>query len=81
MQRTQIYLTASEQTGLQQLAQARGVTLSAVIRAAIDEYLQTASHSDWQAQRLAAFGAWSQPASDLAALRGDERFGDWHDPA
>lgn len=80
MQRTQIYLTVSEQNGLQQLAKSRGSTVSAVIREAVDQYLQSATATDWQARRLAAFGLWSdQPAPDLDALRREERFGDWHD--
>lgn len=80
MQRTQIYLTDSEQNGLQQLAKSRGSTVSAVIREAVDQYLQSATTTDWQARRLAAFGLWSEhPAPDPGALRREERFGDWHD--
>lgn len=80
MQRTQIYLTDSEQDGLQQLARSRGSTVSAVIREAVDQYLQSASTADWQARRLAAFGLWAdRPTADLDALRQEERFGDWHD--
>lgn len=82
MQRTQIYLTELEQEGLQRLAQAQGATVSAVIRAAVDRYLQSAADADWRERRLAAFGLWSARSSaDLEALRGEERFGDWHDVA
>jgi hypothetical protein len=82
MQRTQIYLTEQEQEGLQRLAQIQGATVSAVIRAAVDQYLQSADQAAWREQRLAAFGLWShRPAPDLEALRGEERFGDWHDAA
>ncbi len=80
MQRTQIYLTDTEQSGLQQLAQARGSTVSAVIREAVDQYLQSATTSGWQARRLAAFGLWADHAApELDALRHEERFGGWHD--
>ena len=79
MQRTQIYLTELEQAGLQQLAQAKGATVSAVIREAVDLYLQSATDAAWQERRLAAFGLWSdRSATTLEALRGEERFGDWH---
>jgi post-segregation antitoxin (ccd killing protein) len=79
MQRTQIYLTETEQDGLQRMAKERGSTLSAVIREAVDQYLQNSQASDWQVRRLAAFGLWSElPEPDLDALRREERFGDWH---
>lgn len=82
MQRTQIYLTDVEQAGLQRLARARGETVSAVIREAVDRYLETANEADWQTRRLAAFAAWSaSPDPDLEAMRREERFGDWHDAA
>lgn len=82
MQRTQIYLTEQEQAGLQRLAQSQGATVSAVIRAAVDQYLQSANQATWREQRLAAFGIWSDhPGPDLDALRGEERFSDWHDAA
>lgn len=82
MRRTQIYLTDAEQEGLQRLAQGRGATVSAVIREALDQYLQVAADAAWQERRLAAFGIWREtPAPDLEALRGEERFGDWHDAA
>lgn len=81
MQRTQIYLTETEQAGLQDLARAQGTTLSALIRKAVDRYLSDVADSDWQARRLAAFGLWSgRRDPDLDQLRGEERFGDWHDP-
>jgi predicted transcriptional regulator len=80
MQRTQIFLTESEQDGLQRLAKSRGSTVSAVIRDAVDQYLHQAQTSDWQARRLAAFGLWAnRPAPELEALRAEERFGDWND--
>lgn len=82
MQRTQIYLTELEQEGLQRLAQAKGATVSAVIREAVDQYLESAADVAWRERRLAAFGLWSdRPALDLKVLRGEERFGDWHDAA
>jgi predicted transcriptional regulator len=80
MQRTQIFLTEAEQAGLQSLAKARGSTVSAVIREAVDQYLQGTRSADWRNRRLAAFGLWSdRPAPDLDALRREERFGDWND--
>ena len=82
MQRTQIYLTEDEQLGLQRLAASQGATLSAVIREAVDQYLQAATDAAWREQRLSAFGLWAdRSAPDLATLRGEERFGDWHDVA
>lgn len=80
MQRTQIYLTESEQAGLQRLAQARGATLSAVIREAVDQYLAGNQESDWRQQRLAAYGAWAD-RPEPESLRQEERFGDWRDAA
>lgn len=80
MQRTQIYLTQSEQAGLQALAQAQGTTVSALIRDAVDRYLEAATEPAWQTRRLAAFGLWAdRPADDLAPPRSEERFGDWQD--
>ena len=82
MQRTQIYLTELEQDGLQRLAHAKGATVSAVIREAVDLYLQSKVDAAWQERRLAAFGLWSdRPVTELDELRGEERFGDWHDAA
>lgn len=82
MQRTQIYLTDAEQTGLQRLASERGSTLSAVIRDAVDRYLETAAEADWRQRRAAAFGLWQdRDPADLEALRREERFGDWRDAA
>lgn len=79
MQRTQIYLTESEHQGLQRLAETRKSTLSAVIRDAVDRYLQASETTDWQARRLAALGLWADhPAPpDLDGLRREERFADW----
>lgn len=80
MQRTQIYLTQTEQAGLQALAQAQGTTVSALIREAVDRYLEGAAEPEWQARRLAAFGLWAdRPDEDLDRLRAEERFGDWRD--
>ena len=79
MQRTQIYLTDTEQQGLQRLAESRKSTMSAVIREAIDRYLESAGTADWQAQRMAALGLWADhPAPpDLNELRREERFPAW----
>ncbi|MCS6930547.1 MAG: ribbon-helix-helix domain-containing protein [Saprospiraceae bacterium] len=79
MERTQIYLTQAEQEGLRRLAARRGVTVSALIRAAVDQYLETAAESDWRERRLAAFGLWTgREAIDLERLRREERLADWH---
>jgi hypothetical protein len=53
--------------------------LSAVIRDAVDRYLQAPETNDWQARRLAALGLWADhPAPlDLDGLRREERFADW----
>jgi hypothetical protein len=79
MQRTQIYLTEAEQQGLLRLAETRKSTMSAVIREAVDRYLEAAGTADWQAQRMAALGLWADHPTppDVAALRREERFPDW----
>jgi post-segregation antitoxin (ccd killing protein) len=80
MQRTQIFLTKAEQTGLQRLAKSRGSSVSALIREAVDRYLEQAPLENWQAQRLDAFGLWAEhPPLELDALRQEERFGDWQE--
>lgn len=74
MQRTQIYLTEQEQAGLQRLAQAQGATVSAVIRAAVDQYLEEAHDAPQGARRQAALGGGASKAEaeyhDLDALAG-----------
>jgi hypothetical protein len=75
MQRTQIYLTEQEQAGLQRLAQAQGATVSAVIREAVDQYLEGgAEASRRRAQRLAALGIRAEKSDaeyhDLDAMAG-----------
>lgn len=80
MQRTQIYLTEQEHAGLQRLAQAQGATVSAVIRVAVDHYLEGGTDAAWREQRLAAFGSRAgQPGvehHDLDALAGTWSAGD-----
>ncbi|GBC87595.1 Putative antitoxin VapB10 [bacterium HR12] len=43
--RTQIYLTAEQRRGLDELARRRGATLAQLIREAVDRYLEAAGPS------------------------------------
>ena len=75
MTRTQIYLQAAQIQHLNNYAQARSTTQSALVREALDEYLARQAPLDVRAQRSAAFGAWqaNDSAPDLRSLRSEER--------
>lgn len=72
MRRTQIYLDDQQHSGLSALAKKRGVTASAVIREAIDQYIaQRLSPQEKLAELRALgakFGAATPAADDSAAI-------------
>jgi hypothetical protein len=73
--RTQIYLTATQQSVLATMARAQGSSSSALIREAIDGYIQVHQPASKLASRMAAAGSWqSNPdAPSLRELRSEER--------
>jgi Ribbon-helix-helix protein, copG family len=76
LQRTQIYLSSSQQSALSTLARARRSTQSALIRDAIDQFIAKEDGQQMAAARLLAAGAWSAPDSatpSLEELRREER--------
>jgi predicted transcriptional regulator len=66
--RTQIYLTSAQQGALAAMAQAQGSSSSALIREAIDGYIQAHQPASKLARRMAAAGSW-QPNPDTPSLR------------
>ncbi len=76
LQRTQIYLSVTQQAQLAILARAARTTTSALIRKAVDEFVGGQTASGAQAARLRLAGAWAQPnaqAPSLRELRDEER--------
>jgi hypothetical protein len=73
--RTQIYLTAAQQSVLASMAQAQGSSSSALIREAIDGYIQAHQPASKLARRMAAAGSWhpNPDAPSLRELRSEER--------
>jgi hypothetical protein len=73
--RTQIYLTAAQRGALAAMAQAQGSSSSALIREAIDGYIQAHQPASKLARRLAAAGSWQAnlDARSLRELRSEER--------
>ena len=71
MQRTQIYLSESEKEGLQALSQRSGRSQSALIREAIDAYLQQNQPQKRLEQLRRARGIWTtrQDLPDWSSLR------------
>ncbi|MDA0291650.1 MAG: ribbon-helix-helix domain-containing protein [Cyanobacteria bacterium] len=59
MQRTQIYLSDSEKLGLQALAMSRGLSQSALIREAIDSFLECHQPVGRLARLRQARGIWA----------------------
>lgn len=75
MNRTQIYLTAREAEGVARVAAETGRKQSAVIREAIDQYLQRVGSPDRLSELKAARGMWSDREISLEDMRGDfDRF-------
>ena len=58
MRRTQIYLTDEERQALKVLAEKQGRSQSAIIREAVDRYLQGASVQTWQNVIDRTAGLW-----------------------
>ena len=75
MQRSQIYLSEGHLQRLAVVARARSTTQSALIREALDQYLERQSPTDKRAARLALFSAWAPnpDVPDVRALRSEER--------
>ncbi len=73
--RTQIYLTAAQQSALAAMAQAQSSSSSALIREAIDGYIAAHQPASKLARRLAVAGSWqaNPDAPSLRELRGEER--------
>ncbi len=68
MIRTQIYLTKEEMTGIERLAAIRGHKNSAVIRQAIDEFLQRQDPRDRLTRLRTGRGLW-RDRNDLPDVR------------
>ena len=69
MVRTQIQLTASQVAELKRLAAARGVSMAAVIREALDAHLAREAGPSWEERverALAAVGCCASGVGDLA---------------
>jgi hypothetical protein len=71
VQRTQIYLSEAERTGLQALAHRSGRSQSALIRDAIDAFLQQHEPQGRRARLRQARGIWASRTDlpDWPALR------------
>ncbi|CAN5839132.1 hypothetical protein BH23ACT10_BH23ACT10_20500 [soil metagenome] len=54
--RTQVYLTADQRRGIDQVAETEGVTLAEVVRRAVDAYLAD-NHPDADTALAVTFGA------------------------
>jgi predicted DNA-binding protein len=68
MQRTQIYLSESERHGLQALAQRSGRSQSALIREAIDHFLENNQPQDRLARLRQGRGLWAGRSDRFDAL-------------
>lgn len=76
MQRTQIYLTDDEQAAIRRIGIRTGRTQSALIREAIDRFIEENQPAENQdRQRMAAYGLWQDrdDLPDLRQLRAEER--------
>ena len=75
LNRTQIYLTIGQQNTLAAMAREQSSSSSALIREAIDGYIEAHQPASKLAKRMATAGTW-QPNADapsLRQLRGEER--------
>lgn len=75
MKRTQIYLHATQQNALAEMARSLRSTSSALIRQSIDEFMKARKPADQRARRMLTAGSWSDhpDALGLAELRREER--------
>ncbi len=75
MVRTQIQLSEDEAAAVKRLATSRGVSMAAVIRAAVDRYVERESEeslaSKW-ARSMAAVGSLQSGITDLSQRHDDE---------
>ncbi len=76
MQRTQIYLTDQEQNAIRQISIRSGISQSALIRKAIDQYIDQNLPGANADKRMSTFGLWQDHGNlpSLDELRGEERF-------
>lgn len=76
MQRTQIYLTDDEQAAIRQISIRSGLSQSALIRKAIDQFIGQESIDANVGKRMNGFGLWQDHNNlpDLDMLRREERF-------
>lgn len=78
MIRTQVYLTEEEQQALRAMAQETGTTQSALIRLAIDGFIERQADADRLTRLRRGRGMWEgrEDLPDLRELRREwERFG------
>jgi predicted transcriptional regulator len=75
LSRTQIYLSSAQHAALAAMARHQGSSSSAVIRQAIDEYIEQHQGASKVSRRLAAAGQWAanKQTPDLRQLRSEER--------
>jgi predicted transcriptional regulator len=75
LSRTQIYLSNAQHAALAAMARHQGSSSSAVIRQAIDEYIEQHQGASKVSRRLAAAGQWAanKQTPDLRQLRSEER--------
>ena len=76
MQRTQIYLTDDEQVAIRQISIRSGISQSALIRKAIDQFIDQQTPDTNINKRMDVFGLWQENDNlpDLDTLRREERF-------
>ena len=78
LKRTQIYLHAAQQNALAEMARSLQSTSSALIRQAIDAFLESRTPAAQRDRRMQTAGKWSKDAtafghSALRRLRNEER--------
>jgi Ribbon-helix-helix protein, copG family len=76
MQRTQIYLTDDEQTAIRQISVRSGLSQSALIRKAIDQFIDQQTTGTNINKRMDVFGLWQDNDNlpNLDTLRREDRF-------
>jgi hypothetical protein len=76
MQRTQIYLTDDEQVAIRQISIRSGMSQSALIRKAIDQFIDQQTTGANIDKRMNVFGLWQDHDNlpNLDTLRREERF-------
>lgn len=82
MVRTQISLSPEQHAAVHELAEARGESMSAVIRDAVDRLVALSQKSAWQVlAEVAGSGRDADGATDVAVNHDDYVYGPWHDEA